>query len=296
MERHEVAIVGAGPAGLAAALRLRELGIRDVVVLEREAEAGGVPRHCGHLGFGWQSHRRLWRGPAFAARLRQEAEGLDLRTGTTVVALEGEGLLRLQDRQGLSTLAARQVLVATGTRETPRAARLIGGTRPAGVMNTGALQQHVYLRGHRPFARPVIVGSEWVAFSAILTCHHLGIQPVALLEAAPRGSAPWPGGLVSRFLYGVPLLTRTRLLAIEGRGQVEAVVVERRGRERRIACDGVILSGRFVPEDALLRDTRPPDAPPRRLAGNVQGRLKTSGLCWREGRAAAEAIARDLGA
>ena len=67
MESHDVIIVGGGPTGLSAARRLTDLGIRDVVVLEREAEAGGIPRHCGHLGFGWQSHRRLWSGPRFAA-------------------------------------------------------------------------------------------------------------------------------------------------------------------------------------------------------------------------------------
>lgn len=289
MERREVAIVGAGPAGLAAALRLRDLGVTDVVVLEREVEAGGIPRHCGHRGFGWASHRRVWRGPDFARRLRADAAGLDLRTGTTVLAIEPGGLLRLQDGQGLAQLQARQVLVATGTRETSRAARLIGGTRPRGVMNTGALQQHVYLRHHRPFERPVILGSELVSFSAILTCRHLGVRPVALLEEGARAAVPGPGGLAARLLFGVPLLTRTRLLAIEGRGQVEAVVIERRGRQRRLACDGVIVSGRFVPEDTLLWN-----GPAVRLAGNVQGRLKTSGNCWREGVAAAEAIAREL--
>ena len=60
MESHDVIIIGGGPTGLSAARRLSDLGIRDVVVLEREAVAGGIPRHCGHLGFGWQSHRRLW--------------------------------------------------------------------------------------------------------------------------------------------------------------------------------------------------------------------------------------------
>ena len=177
MEQLDVAVVGAGPAGLSAAMRLDELGIRNIAILEREDEAGGIPRHCGHLGFGWQSHRRLWSGPRFAAALRQDAAGLDLRTGITVLEISGEGRLRLRDRHGLSELVARRVLIATGTRETPRAARLAGGSRPQGVMNTGAFQQHVYLHRHRPFRSPVIVGSEWVSFSAILTCRHLGIAP-----------------------------------------------------------------------------------------------------------------------
>ena len=83
MEEHDVVIIGAGPAGLAAAIRLRELGINDVVVLEREVEAGGIPRHCGHFGFGWESHRRLMTGPNYSARLRAAAKQIDIRTHTT---------------------------------------------------------------------------------------------------------------------------------------------------------------------------------------------------------------------
>ncbi len=289
MERHDVVIIGGGPAGLSAARRLAELGIADVVVLEREAEAGGVPRHCGHSGFGWQSHRRIWTGPRFAAELRRSVEGLDVRTSTTVLEIKADGVLRIHDGKGLSEITAKRLLVATGTRETPRAARLVGGSRPPGVMNTGALQQHVYLQNFKPFERPVIIGSEWVSFSAILTSRHLGIRPVAMIEENSRITAPRPGDLIARLAYGVPVLTSTRLIAIEGGAQVEAVEIERHGRCQRIACDGVIFTGKFTPENSLL--TGDPDV---MLAGNVQGTLKTSGVCWREGHAAAERIAGSL--
>jgi NADPH-dependent 2,4-dienoyl-CoA reductase/sulfur reductase-like enzyme len=289
LERRDVVIVGGGPAGLSAARRLAELGAASVTVLEREQEAGGMPRHCGHAGFGWRSHRRLWTGPRFAVQLRRDVEGLDVRTGHTVLSVEPDGVLRIHNRDGLASMAARRILVATGARETPAAARLVGGSRPPGMMSTGALQAHVYLRRHKPFERPVIVGTEWVSFSAILTCRHLGIRPVAMLEESGRISAPRPGDLVARVVYGVPVWTRTRLLAVEGRTQVEAVEIERDGKRCRIACDGVVFTGRFVPEAALLT-TRPEVA----LAGNVHGALKTSGACWRDGREAAEAIARSL--
>lgn len=150
MESHDVIIVGGGPTGLSAARRLTDLGIRDVVVLEREAVAGGIPRHCGHLGFGWQSHKRLWSGPRFAAELRKSASGLDVRTATTVIELRKDGHLRLQGNTGMSEMKAKHILIATGTRETPRSARLVGGSRPQGVMNTGALQQHVYIYHNKP--------------------------------------------------------------------------------------------------------------------------------------------------
>lgn len=308
MPSHEVVIIGGGPTGLAAARRLADCGIKDVVVLEREAEAGGIPRHCGHLGFGWQSHRRLWSGPRFAAAMRRDAAQLDVRTGTTVLELGKGGTLRIRDAKGLGEIAARAVLIATGTRETPRAARLIGGTRPQGVMTTGALQQFVYLQGLKPFARPAIAGSEWVSFSVLLACRHLGIAPVAIIEENARTTAPRGAGLVARLAFGVPVLTGTRLIAIEGYSQVEAVSIERHGRPERIACDGVIFTGRFRPESALFaagpidsRDHAPVidgqfrcSDPAYFAAGNVLNPLKSSGACWQQGVAVADCIAGSL--
>jgi thioredoxin reductase len=292
MESHDVIIVGGGPTGLSAAHRLADLGIRDVVVLEREAMAGGIPRHCGHLGFGWQSHKRLWTGPRFAAELRKSTKGLDVRTATTVLELLKDGQLRIQTPSGLGEMTAKHILVATGTRETPRSARLVGGSRPQGVMNTGALQQHVYLHHNKPFARPVIIGSELVSFSVLLTCRHLGIRPVAMLEENLHISAPRPGDLIARFVFGVPVRTSTKLIAIEGRKNVEAVEIERRGKRERIICDGVIFTGQFRPETALI----PTGLPSEKFssAGNVLGPLKTSGECWQQGVLAAEDIAKRL--
>lgn len=292
MESYDVIIVGGGPTGLSAARRLTNLGIRDVVILEREVEAGGIPRHCGHLGFGWQSHRRIWSGPRFAAELRKSASGLDVRTATTVVELNKDGQLRVQGSAGISEMKARHVLIATGTRETPRSVRFVGGSRPQGVMNTGALQQHVYLYHNKPFEHPVIIGSELVSFSALLTCRHLGIRPVAMLEENARISAQRPGDLIAWFAFGVPVRTSARLISIEGRKNVEAVEIERRGKREHVTCDGVIFTGLFRPETALIPIGLPSEH--FSIAGNVSGPLKTSGECWLQGVAAAEDIARRL--
>lgn len=297
MESRDVIIVGAGPAGLSAARRLHELGIKDVLVIEREAEAGGIPRHCGHTGFGWDSHWRMWTGPRFAAELRNAASQVEIRTRTTVLELAREGRIRVQTSMGVREMRARQVLLATGTRETPRSARLVGGSRPLqGVMNTGALQQHIYLHHNKPFQRPVIIGSEWVSYSALLTCRHAGIKPVAMLEEKQSTDAPALGRLVARVGFGVPVRLATRLLAIEGKDRVEAVEVETAGRITRIICDGVIFTGRFQPELALvpkgsfLEGLDPGGKDCYIAAGNVLAPLKSSGKCWLEGRKAAELI------
>ena len=312
MTIHDVAILGGGPAGLSAAARLAELGLRDLVLLEREAETGGVPRHCGHPAFGLREFRRLLSGPAYARRLSAAAAGLDIRTRTTVTAIEPGGRVHtLHPERGPEALQARALLVAFGVRETPRSARLVGGDRPPGVTTTGALQQFVYLAKIRPFRRAVVVGSELVSFSALLTLRHAGIEAAAMIEERPRITARRPGDWIARLAWRVPVLTSTRLLAIHGLRKVESVEVEREGRRERIACDGVVFTGRFRPETAVLAAShiaidpatggpsidqywRSSD-PQVFAAGNLLRPVETAGVAWAEGRAAAAAIADHLG-
>ena len=225
----DVAIVGGGPAGLGAALELSKLGLRRVVVLERFGEAGGIPRHCGYPPFGMREFKRVLSGPAYARRLVQAAEdaGVEIRTDTTVTAIRPGGVLELATTAGAQTLTARRVLIATGNRERTRAQLLAPGVRPVGVMNTGALQSMVYLEGKRPFSRPVIVGSEIVALSALLTCRRHGIKPVAMVETRDRPQTRRIDMMLAR-LMGVPVLAGAELLAIEGRPRVEALRVRLR--------------------------------------------------------------------
>lgn len=305
-----VVIVGAGPAGLSAARVLAAAGLRDVLVLERNPVAGGLPRHCGHRGWGMLDFHRAWTGPDYASRLVQSAAGSEIRTNASVLALHPGGGLDVALPSGIERISARAVLLASGTRETPRAARLLPGARPWGVLNTGAFQEMVHAGGMVPFRRPVVVGSELVSFSALLTARHAGIRPVAMVEEGARIVAPWPAGLVARLAFGVPVVTGARIVAIEGGARVEALRIARGGREEAIACDGVVVSGRFVPDAAFARashlEMEPGTGgpvvdgawrcsdPAFFAAGNVVRPARHSGVVAREGMAAARSILRAL--
>lgn len=311
-DRADVAIVGGGPAGLAAAVRLRNRGVDRVLVIDREPEAGGIPRHCGHYPFGVREFGRLMKGPAYARRNVQvaQAAGVGIMTGTTVTALGQGPQLTVSSGGGVRSVRADRVLLCTGVRETSRAQRMIGGTKPGGVMSTGALQGLVYLQSLRPFRRPVVLGTELVSFSALMTCRHLGIRPVAMIEPNRTITARAPAGLYPR-LFGIPLLLGTQIIEICGDRKVEAVIVrEDDGRVRTIETDGVIVSGQFRPEAALLSGshlvvdprTGGPEIdqfgrcsdPAFFAAGNMLHPVETAGWCWREGRAVADAIADSL--
>ncbi|MDX2309048.1 MAG: FAD/NAD(P)-binding oxidoreductase [Hyphomicrobium sp.] len=308
----EVAVIGGGPAGLAAATRLKEFGVARVLVIERESEPGGIPRHCDHYAFGFREFGRVLKGPDYARRLVDRATGIGVGflTMTTVVAVERGPRLRLSTPEGTATLKAKRVLIATGTRERSRAQRMIGGSKPGGVLSTGALQALVHLKGMRPFRRPVVVGTELVSFSALLTCRHAGITPVAMIEPGPRILA-WTGsGLLPRVL-GIPLHLSTQVARIFGTRRVEAVeILDRDGHSRTIDADGLLVTGDFVPECPIVRDSHlaidPATGGPHvdqhlRLtdpayfaAGNVLRPVETAGWCWREGIAAARAIYESL--
>lgn len=306
MRRHDVVIVGGGPAGLAAAADLQALGVRDVVVLERTQQGGGVPLHCGHRGFGgaW-----LLTGPRYARQLAAQV-GDALRVGTTVTALHPEGVLDIVDADGPARIQGRCVLLATGARETPRSARLVSGARPWGVLTTGALQQLVRAGNPTALRRLVVVGSELVAFSILLTARHAGIAVEAMVEEDARIAAQRPGDLIARHVFGVPVLLRSRVTAIHGGARVSGVEIETHGARRTIACDAVVFSGGFRPESALLAGTavetdlgtRGPSIdqhwrcsdPAYFAAGNLLRGIETARAAEAEGRAAARAIAAAL--
>ena len=233
-----------------------------------------------------------------------------MRTATTVLDLEAGGRIKALTPAGLQTLVGRCVLLALGTRETPRAPRLISGTRPWGVFTTGALQQMIYLAGLKPCTRAVIVGSELVSFSSLLTLRHAGIKAIAMLEESAHIVAPHAAQWVARVAFGARVLTQTKLISILGEKQVNGVEVERGGRRERIDCDGIIFSGRFVPEAALLT-TSPLLIDPSTggplvdqyarcsdaayfAAGNLLRPVEASWTVWQEGRDVAGAIAASL--
>ena len=306
MEHHDVVIIGGGPAGLTAAWELSKSGVRDSVVLEREVEAGGIPRHCGHVGFGFFTSKSHLTGPKFAKRLREVTKHIDVRTSATVLEFTLRGNLRVHTAKGISEMSAGKIVLATGTRESSRAARLIGGNKIAGVMNTGELQQRVYLGGEKPFSRPVIVGSEWVSFSSLLTCRHAGIKPAAMITEQATLNAPAYFGLGAKLLFGVPLIRNAKLLAIHGQGKVEALEILRNGKTEMLACDGVIISGNFRSESALYgagfleTNGHAPKITERfktsrrdiYAVGNVLGHLETAAVCMQQGRDLAAMLAQ----
>ena len=130
---------------------------------------------------------------------------------------------------------------------------MVSGDRALGILNTGALQALVYLKGKIPFKRPVIIGTEIVSFSALLTCRKAGIKPIAMIEEKNKPSVRWPIPY-SRHLFSSKLFLGCKINKIIGSHRIEAVeIIDNNGKISTLECDGVLFTGMFTPESSLLQ-------------------------------------------
>lgn len=271
MLEHQIVVIGGGPAGMAAAIAAYDRGVRDVVILDREPEPGGILRQCIHSGFGLHKLGRELTGPEYADVYRQEVahRGIRVYTDSTVVGLTPDRIVTVQCRSGMLTIRAGAVVLAMGCRERSRGALNICGTRPAGVYSAGTAQKLMNCMGYTVGRRVVILGSGDIGLIMARRLSLEGAKVEAVCEIMP-----YSGGLTRNIVqcledFGIPLYLSTTVAEIHGTDRVEGVTIaqvdEHRAiieeTKRYIPCDTLLLSVGLIPENELTRGTGIPMDP-----------------------------------
>jgi NADPH-dependent 2,4-dienoyl-CoA reductase/sulfur reductase-like enzyme len=259
----DVAVLGAGPAGLAAAIAAKEAGAKDVVVIDRNDWLGGILPQCIHDGFGVEETGASLTGPEYAERYAAKARelGVELMTETMVIEMDSRRRLTAVNRDGVHIINAGSVVLATGCRERTRWSALIPGTRPKGIYTAGVAQGLVNLHNKMVGKKVVVLGSGNVGLIMARRMLLEGAKVLAVVEILPYATG-LPRNVVQCLEdYDIPLYLGHTITRIHGREALEKVTISKvdkdlrpiKGTDRTIACDTLLLSLGLVPENELAR-------------------------------------------
>jgi NADPH-dependent 2,4-dienoyl-CoA reductase/sulfur reductase-like enzyme len=257
-------VIGAGPAGLAAAIAAREQGAEKVLIIERAEQLGGLLPQCIHNGFGLLYFDQDMTGPEYEKAFVEKVKGLGIEAQleTMVIDLDSElGITAVSRRHGYMNFKPGAVVLAMGCRERSRAAAGIPGTRPAGVLTAGTCQRFVNIEGYMPGSRYVILGSGDIGMIMARRLTLEGARVDAVVEIMP-----WAGGLIRNEVqclhdFGIPLLLEHTVAFVHGEKRVEGVTVQKvdgrrqkvPGTEKFFPCDCLLISAGLIPENELSR-------------------------------------------
>jgi NADPH-dependent 2,4-dienoyl-CoA reductase/sulfur reductase-like enzyme len=260
----DLVVIGGGAAGLAAAIKAKEKGIKRVLILERNEELGGILPQCIHTGFGLHYFEENLTGPEYISRFIEKTRELEIecKLDTMVLAMTADKRIWASNSiDGLVEIRAKAIILAMGCRERTRGALNLPGTRPAGVLTAGTVQRLMDLEGYMPGRRVVILGSGDVGLIVARRFVMEGARVEAVVEISP-----FPGGLNRNVVqcledFNIPLLLEHTITFIHGKDRVEGVTVAKvdatgktvQGTERMIECDALILSVGLIPENEVSK-------------------------------------------
>lgn len=265
MRHCKAVVIGGGCGGLAAAAKLKQEGLSDVVLIERDIELGGVLNQCIHNGFGLTTFKEQLSGPAFAERYEREAvsSGVEIKLGTMVTHMSSDRVIDyVSKEEGYQKLQSDIIILAVGCYERSRGALGIPGERPSGVYTAGQAQRYLNIDGYMVGKRVFILGSGDIG---LIMARRMSLEGAEVLGVAEL--MPYSNGLPRNMKqclddFGIPLYLSHTVTNIYGRDRLERIELTKvddkrqpiKGSEMYFDVDTLLLSVGLIPENTLAEE------------------------------------------
>ncbi|MGL5955736.1 MAG: NAD(P)/FAD-dependent oxidoreductase [Brevinema sp.] len=261
-EKRTLVIVGGGAAGMAAAIKAYHLGIKDILLLERDRELGGILYQCIHDGFGLHRFKEELTGPEYVEKwlhLLSECS-VTTRVDASVLSITPDKELTVQSPEGIFKIQAEAIIFSVGCMERPRGAISLPGPRVSGIMTAGSAQRFLNMDGRLPGKKVVILGSGDIGLIMARRMTLEGAKVLGVYELLPFSSGLERNIVQCLRDYDIPLFFSKTVYQVHGKARLEGVTIidvdQNRqpvlGTEQYIECDTLLLSVGLVPAVGIL--------------------------------------------